>query len=258
MIKVSFIGRLGNNMIQYSLARFLAETKGYSMEYGTIGGTGVHHMFSVFPSTVETIVGESIYSNELIVGYGSKDNYIQHYDLQQLQEHVGKITLTGFFQKHEFFMNNLDRIRSYFKYDTTNLIPCTYDVVIHIRLGDYVQLNHFIHPSKYYKLYKELGVKNALILTDDVDSVYLEDFRKDNTCKIEQNSIAQDLHYMITAKSIVVSQSTFSWWGAYLGDKDSIYVPYDNTQEYPWKLKPGMDDIDLVPINSPYKKIICS
>jgi len=258
MIKLNFIGRLGNNMIQYSLARLLAERKGYSMKYDLVGNTGVDSMFNIFPTTAQAIVGDSIHTNELQVGYGSINNNIQHYDIEQLEHHKGKISLTGFFQKHKLLMDNQATIRSYFKYDTTSLLPCNYDVVIHIRLGDYVQLNHFIHPSKYYKLYKELGFRNALVLTDDKHSEHLHDFNNDSSCKVEQNSIIQDLHYMITSNNIIISQSTFSWWGAYLGDKDNIYIPYDSVQEYPWKLTPSIDDIDLVPNNSLYKKIICS
>lgn len=255
MIKINFIGRLGNNMIQYSLGRYIAENKGYELNYSEIGNTSTKEMFSLFKETNRHISGKNVTENILTLGYNNLDNNIHKYDIELLLNHIGGIELKGFFQKYDLFFNHKDIIKSYFLYDTTNLKTSKdYDVVIHIRLGDYVSLNHFIHPDKIYNLYKNLDFLNALIISDDPNSYLLSKFLQDNTCVVQKNSILQDLHYMATSKNIIISQSTFSWWGSYLGNEKDIYVPYGDS-EYPWSYQPNNDDIDLIPNKSNYKKI---
>jgi len=255
MIKVNFIGRLGNNMIQYTIARFLCENKGYDLTCENIGHTSSSQMFDLFPKTKDNIVGKSFLHNRLIVGYDGVNNHIQEYDINLLLNHNGYIELKGFFQKHDLFFDYKDLIESYFQYDNSNLkTSIEYDVVIHLRLTDYIELNHFIHPEKIYNLYKELNFSKALIITDDPNNKLLDCFRNDIYCNIEKNSTLQDIHYMTTSKNIIISQSTFSWWGSYLGNQKTIYVPYTN-QNYPWPYNPMFNDIDLIPNNKNYIKI---
>lgn len=255
MIKVNFIGRLGNNMIQYSLARYIAENKGYELSYNEIGSTSAREMFSLFKETNRHISGQKIIENTLTIGYDSVDNNVQKYDIDSILNHNGGIEMKGFFQKYNLFFDHEDIIKSYFLYDTEGLKNSKhYDVVIHIRLGDYVKLNHFIHPDRLYNLYKNLGFSSALIISDSPDHYLLNKFLQDNTCTVQCNSILQDLHYMSTSKNIIISQSTFSWWGSYLGNEKNIYVPYGDN-EYPWPYEPKNDDIDLIPNKLCYKKI---
>ena len=54
---------------------------------------------------------------------------------------------------------------------------------------------------------------------------------------------------------MIISQSTFSWWGSYLGSEKDIYVPYDTASNYPWPYEPTDKDIDLIPNQKNYHKI---
>jgi hypothetical protein len=255
MIKVNFIGRLGNNMIQYSIAKFIADKKNEKLCYSVIGNNSAHLMFQIFPKTNIENFYEDIDKNVKIIGYDNLKNQIQNFNIQELLEYKGDICLNGFFQKKEFFFNNYEIIKDYFKYNFEGLKNSNeYDVVIHLRLGDYVSLNHYIDPNKIYDLYKTLNFKKSLILTDDANSSLLEVFKKDPNCDIQLNSILQDLHYMITSKNIIISQSTFSWWGSYLNPNAKVYVPYSDIN-YPWPIEPNEDDIDLIPNFKNYKKI---
>jgi len=261
MIKVNYIGRLGNNMIQYSLARFLAESKNYKLDTNltTTGETGVNFMFNLFPSTTISINGDENTSNILKIGYDSKHNYIQHYNLDELLKWDGGIHLNGFFQKHNFMFSYRHIIRDYFKYDSSHLSSSNHDIVIHIRLGDYINLGWFIDPNKIYHMYKNLGFDNCLVITDDIENPYLNLFRNDPKCDIKCGSILQDLHYMITSKNLIISQSTFSWWGAFLGSGiNQIFVPYDSSKKTAWLITPNIDDVDLIPNIKNYNKILCS
>lgn len=257
MVHVSFIGRLGNNLIQYSLARFLAEQKGYELLYDTIGHTNAKEMFSLFPNTRTHIQGVNTLNNPITVGYDGLLDEVQCYDINTLLSHDGCISLKGFFQKHKLLMEHRDAILKYFEYDSTDLKSGqVFDVVIHIRLGDYVKLNHFIQPKKIYQLYKELGFKNALVLSDDIANTLLADFHNDPACTVQCNTPIQDIHYLATCSNVIISQSTFSWWGSYFGVDKEIYIPYDSNLNYPWPLEPEDIDVDLIPNQKNYHKII--
>jgi hypothetical protein len=61
---------------------------------------------------------------------------------------------------------------------------------------------------------------------------------------------------LLKANQILISQSTFSWWAAFLGNQNKVYVPlYASSTGYPWKLNPDIDDIDLIPSSSKFVKV---
>jgi len=103
MIKVNFIGRLGNNMIQYSIAKFIADKKNEKLCYSTVGNTSVDLMFQLFPKTNIENFYEDNGENMKIIGYGSLENQIQNFNIKKLKKKKGNICLNGFFKKKEFF-----------------------------------------------------------------------------------------------------------------------------------------------------------
>lgn len=248
MVKVNFIGRIGNNMIQYALGRFIAEKKEYELCFEHPEHTSPQDMFQMFPLTSTPILGKKLNNNPLVI-----EN--QEYNLNQLINHSGSIELKGFFQKHKLFFDYKELIQSYFYYDNKDLkTSSNFDAVVHIRLTDYIDINWVISPLKIYELCKKLGFYKVLVLTDDPSSTLLDCFLNDPNCTVQKNSILQDLHYMATSNNLIISQSTFSWWGSYLGREKTVYVPYTNNN-YPWPYFPKNNDIDLIPITKNYKKI---
>jgi hypothetical protein len=96
-------------------------------------------------------------------------------------------------------------------------------LVIHVRKADYVGNEIFdgICNKEYYKsaLEKFNGINNIFIFTDDTAWVN-ENLRFDNIILIK-NHPAIDLLMISKSKNLILSNSTFSWWGAYL-NKDSV------------------------------------
>jgi len=114
-------------------------------------------------------------------------------------------------------------------------------IVVHVRRGDYLDLNIAI-PLAYYK--------NVLNMIDNKDVSYV--FISDDIKLIEKefdhienkyilnNSEIIDLQFLMNADVCVLSNSSFSWWGAWLNNRPDkvIYAPkywigFNKGQEYP-------------------------
>lgn len=251
MIKTELIGGLGNNMFQYALGRILADDKNYNLRVPDMQRLAEH-----FKNVNEITDKKTVESNILNIGYDSTSKHIQNVDMQEALTHQGGINLKGFFQKQQLYYNHRDKLKEIFKLDdNTNVDP--QDLVVHIRLGDYVVLNQHLHPVVYFEIIKRIEYKNCIIITDQVDHPFIHSITQSiPNCTARQNSMMEDFKILLSAKKLLISQSSFSWWASFLGEQDKVYVPlYSSNSGYPWKLSPDTDDIDLIPNNSKYVKI---
>ena len=106
-----------------------------------------------------------------------------------------------------------------------------YDVAICIRRGDYVSNPHLgLLSSKYYKdalklLKLDDKVVHVEIFTDDVDGT--QDFAKRNfDFNFQINMTSSPLKALAEMSShsrIVVANSTFSFWGSYFSNAESVF-----------------------------------
>ena len=109
-------------------------------------------------------------------------------------------------------------------------------VAVHIRRGDYLQINGAL-PMDYYeralrlicdKMGKDLSF---YIFSDDLD--YCRDYfkRHENALNItyvqyeSDNTTLDDLLIMSKCKSMIIANSTYSWWAAWLNQNpDKIVI----------------------------------
>ena len=251
MVISELIGGLGNQMFQYALGRIIADNKNYNHVTNNI------ESLSQYFTTISNITDKiTTTDNTIIAGYGSSTNFIQHVDIQSLLDHNGGIYLKGFFQKHYLYSKYRSKLQELFKFTYDKSKPGDNDIVVHIRLGDYVQLNHYLSPSVYLDIINKLEYDNCIIITDDPNNEFIKSFLSLRNCHIMCNSTFDDFAFINNAKRAIISQSTFSWWATFLGNQDQVYVPLHTSHNgYPWKLNPGIDDIDLIPTCDKYIKI---
>ena len=100
---------------------------------------------------------------------------------------------------------------------------------IHCRRGDYVKLQNF-HPLQtmhYYQKAMELsGCSKFLIFSDDINWCK-QNFKGNQFDFAEGNSEVSDLALMAKKCSdIIIANSSFSWWGAYLNQNLNKKVFY--------------------------------
>lgn len=102
---------------------------------------------------------------------------------------------------------------------------------LHIRRGDYLEYSdiHYIQPLEYYIKASE-NFSKILIVSDDNDWVKSQDFFKDSKFELfDSDDELETLAVMASCKAgAIIANSTFSWWGAFLGAhglRNKVYAP---------------------------------
>jgi hypothetical protein len=170
----------------------------------------------------------------------------QNFDPWNVESIKPGMFLESFYQYYEAFspfekeIRNviLNGLESYRKQlcDKYNFENCGF---IHIRRGDYLEHSDrfYIQPISYYEycindaMINKPNVTKFYIITDDNDWVLKEPFFKNDCfelitdCDDEEKALA----FMSLCKDVAIcANSTFSWWGAFLGTyelRNPVYVP---------------------------------
>lgn len=225
---------IGNNLFQYCWGREIAERKGYCLKTRRIEG---------FPETYKDLPGEKVLQDQL-----TTPSATQVFNMDQIYNHSGKIFIDGYPQRYEFYFFNKENIRKWLKIENENQydFPDDDDIVMHIRLGDYMNYGWQM-PIEYYQSILEIEkYKNCYIITDDPNRPELKKLI-DSGCIIKDNSKFGTMQHMADfvfakkSKKLVLSPSTFSWWAGFLGE-GLVYFP---CIKYPWDPNPTNEEIDL-------------
>jgi hypothetical protein len=149
--------------------------------------------------------------------------------------------LVGYFQSSRYFSDYAEEIRGLLRpgpvleeYVTTkygHLIGGLY-AVLHVRRGDYfkdskTQAYHGVLTEDYYRRATQQmrtfnpGIK-LLVFSDDLPWCQSLDFLEGATF-VEEPDASAALHLMSQFRYYILSNSSFSWWGAWLGEK-AVYV----------------------------------
>ena len=106
---------------------------------------------------------------------------------------------------------------------------CEDPISLHIRRTDYlVNPNHPVQPLDYYKEALSLldQDKTVVIFSDDAEWCHKQEMFSDDRFVISQDSDADfDLCLMSMCNSHIIANSSFSWWGAWLGRSEKIIAP---------------------------------
>jgi hypothetical protein len=263
MIAVRLEGRLGNQLFQYAFIYSAAKklnTSFYLDQY--IEKSVVHQYFQIDGNIAETI---SLFLFN-ITGYKNIFNYYlrkslnkyltyiynlktKEYELDNDESQVefeDKTLYIGYFQSIIFLSPHEDIIRQKliikrkfskaFKNKFSTLYHGKTIVTIHVRRTDYKNLSHLnlgsddlSLPLNYYR--------NALsILTGkNLHYIFISDdtnFVEENFADIEPKTISKeteiyDFQHLLNSTVCIISNSTFSWWGAWLNAHKNkvVYCP---------------------------------
>ncbi len=253
MIGVRLEGRLGNQLFQYAFvyaaarklnARFyvdryiepfllpryfdLPRDRFSSLNDGLFAVSGFknlfsHHLRRSFYRSVQQVFGLS--------DVAISDHELPETELQKLRNGA---LYTGYFQSERYFADYRDDIRRLFtlrrpfRQRFAQVLPATLPgqrlVVIHVRRGDYVQNEeHLALPLSYYR--KAVATIQSpenvyVIISDDPDFAEAE-FADLHPRYISRNEAVIDFQFLVNADICILSNSTFSWWGAYLNTRNA-------------------------------------
>lgn len=214
MIEVIYDGNLGNNLFQYCFGRILSETLGYKLVASPIPG---------FPRTYEVVEGKAYPNSEVLVLRGQKP------DIQFLKEEEPKyrILLTGYFQRYDYYQGWQSAIKEWLTMEdkVLNEPILDSDVVVGIRRGrDYIP-RHGLPMSYYEESLSLLDFKRVFICTNDPLDPFVQHFQKKYNAIIRPPGAIDNLLFVKQFSKIVISNSTFLWWGAFLSDATDIIFP---------------------------------
>jgi hypothetical protein len=248
MVTVYWQGRLGNQLFEYAIGRILAEELGYKLSCQPLNG---------FSATTDNVPGKEIHPQISFTG--------QDLDLVFITTHQDRLgyILSGWFQRYEYYQPFKDKIKSWYNRDRKNgsIVPVARDMVIHIRRtqqsmadskinyvyengflrvdrdkvkfqpqlnfqpGTVVQANEDLLPFEYYSNILDGEMFDRLfIITDCPRDPFLKLFDRYHP-QIVSGDLMDDFNILRSAHRIVMSMSTFSWWGSFLSEAAKIYMP---------------------------------
>lgn len=139
--------------------------------------------------------------------------------------------ITGYYQSPKYFekykVEISNFLRQNFKIESNE--ESNGEVVVHVRLGDMaqnLQTNSFhgIVSEKYLlKAIKKLNYRSVLVVTESPEllkDLYPQFFQVID--KVVSQSNIQDFQLIAGASRIVISNSTFSWWAAFLSNAEVV------------------------------------
>lgn len=102
---------------------------------------------------------------------------------------------------------------------------------LHIRRGDYLEYSdiHYVQPLEYY-IQASQNFSKILIISDDIKWVKEQEFFNGDKFEIlDCDDELESMAVMASCKAgAIIANSTFSWWGAFLGayaSRSKVYIP---------------------------------
>jgi len=242
MIGVKLEGRLGNQLFQYAFICAAAKklnTRFYLdrsiipfllPQYFNVEAGIIDRIFSIrgFRSFFDLHLRIAFYKRLGNLFYKScirfNENEQPNSQLVALRDNV---LYLGFFQSEYYFENAKADIISAFRlkqkykqaFDkalTEARIPGNY-VAIHIRRGDYIDHKWALDFAYYHKALKAVAHKASFfVFVSDEPDLIEKEFNYLPNKYISRNSEIIDFQFLSNAKACILSNSSFSWWGAYL------------------------------------------
>jgi hypothetical protein len=237
MIQCILDGGLGNMMFEIATLESMSEDTGLKTNYPNF----IEHFkdLTKFERTQTYNPFEYLDIFKNFTWFGRPDPYLNFRDIPyayfDLQPKDGDC-FKGYFQSEKYFKHNWEFILTLFepsdkiktellRYDRlTNQTTCS----IHVRRGDYLKYKdiHFVQDMEYFnKAIKTVGkVDQYLIFSDDIPWCK-ENFKGDKFYFVENEKDYIELFLMSKCTHNIISNSSFSWWGAWLSsNKNKIVI----------------------------------
>jgi len=111
------------------------------------------------------------------------------------------------------------------------------DLVMHVRLGDYVPARAMIQPEWYDAILDTEKHERLYIVTDTPGHPYLDHWKARKPV-IVSRSPESDFHFIRQFKRIICGNSTFSWWACFFSHAYRIHT-YRGTDMMQFSMSEG-------------------
>jgi hypothetical protein len=241
VIRVHTDGRMGNQMFQLAFAHAAARRLGTRYVYARppfkddILGPPLWRLFDI---------GEWGHAGVRLARYAAflarhgprAPNVAVPHDVEPaailgtLREGVVYI---GFYQSEQWFAGYEDQVRAMFtplprfEAEFEARRPERPYICMHVRRGDYLATGGWALPTSWFLAALEAVPDreryDVIVVSDDPAAVRQE-LRGVGEFRCEPNSMMVDLLLLMNADVVITSNSSFSWWGAWLNRRDAHVI----------------------------------
>ena len=197
-------------------------------QYAAVRALGLRHDLPIFFPAKDPNLHDIFNLPQTPFVDGDYTSYIEstfHY--QEIPKRAENMVLFGYYQSEKYFKDFEDVIREDFTFrNPTDIKIEPGTTSLHVRRGDYVNLPDF-HPLCTLDYYKEATSlfpdQKFLVFSDDLEWCKVN-IKGENIKYSEGTSAVEDLQRMRLCDNHIIANSSFSWWGAWLGANDNKRV----------------------------------
>lgn len=222
-------GRLGNNIIQYMAAKIISKIWGHTL---------VEYKCMLTNPYVITDTDEGQYSfswpwfRESVI---EESGWLLNHPLSRKD-----IYLNGYFQMADLYLHLRPWLRSLFTTENTDLLHyglrvcdlmraegvATEGTVLHLRLDDFQVAKQVLHPRVYLEELRSRQDPLTIVVqkpTKPEEEFYLSMFDSLRPTVLSSSAL-EDHATLRRAKRLIISNSTFAWTAAFLGDAEERFI----------------------------------
>ena len=220
--RLGTLGALGNQMFQYAFLRSAARQLGTSFYCPRWEGDTIFELNDASERSDQAVSSLALFRTPI-----GENGWVDGWSPQD------RVDYAGYFQSPRYFANP-DDVKEWFSFrsdvvrraaDWLERVEFGKAIGMHVRLGDYRGLPSFYVPRASYYTRALAALRRAepteiVVFSDDPVGAksLLGGLAAQKTTFVQGNSAAVDLFLMSQCSAFVVAASTFSWWGAFLGN----------------------------------------
>ena len=259
LIKILIYGGLGNQLFQLAFGESLKITNNDLdikyidlTQYARTKRKWELGFLNIKPFDVSKREISNIFLKRIINSKLSKFNYnfpyfgiINEKQNKYIQDFLKKeqsFILDGYWQSEEYFYNNKIDIKTMLnankkKFSIKNRKSKYQRVAVHIRLGDYIYTsegikNHLVCNFEWYKnainYLKDFNKELKFTVFSDNKELVKNEFKNFKNLEINDSNYSKaaydDLYEMAKYDHFIISNSSYSWWASYLGEKENSKI----------------------------------
>jgi hypothetical protein len=241
-VEVQFIGRLGNNLFQYALGRIIAEELGYELvcRPAAVAGATEVRPDSGDAATLLDLAGEFLDVPLRIPGKHIRSPHERYVLGERAWSGYGvplqrilqdrrdrRIVLRGYFQRMEYFAPYRDVVRSWLRprRSASPPDPDPRHIVVNVRRGyDYQSLGWSLSADYYERVLSQEEPGTVHVCGVGIDNSIRRSLQPYQPVYFSGTPV-EEFRFIASFKRIVLSNSTFCWWAAWLSHAEEIHFP---------------------------------
>lgn len=253
---IGYLGRLGNQMFQFASTVGIARKKGYDVGFPIENCSRFVGGGPMDPKTRKTMevkcdildcfeVPSGYFKNSIEISPKWVYHEVDFKFNPQVLGLIPETDLYGYFQDERYFIDHKEEILKCFSFkkehsDRSEIywqefispsLEGKKPVSLHVRRGDYTLYpeHHPVCSEEYYNSAMEkIGKEDHkfLVFSDDAEWCSKE-FSGDNFIIVDSGSPHVDLKIMTDCDHHIIANSSYSWWGAWLDQKEGrrVFAP---------------------------------